>query len=233
MTEPNAPDQPPPQTEAAPKFRRRKEARPDELLDAALALFTEKGFDRTRVEDIARRAGVSKGAVYLYFPSKDAMIEALVDRAVGGVAQSVAARLNDFNGDPRVLLRSLLPMVAAKLADPKVIAVPRLVVQEAGGHPRLAAIYRARVIDHVLPAARGMFARAVEAGHIRAIDPDLALRLVMGPLALHAIMDQVFDIHASGGTDFAAVFDGLLDILDAGLDPALPPVGGATPRKES
>jgi AcrR family transcriptional regulator len=57
-----------------PKFRRRAEARPDEVLDAALDLFIEKGFAATRVEDIAKRAGISKGAVYLYFPSKEAII---------------------------------------------------------------------------------------------------------------------------------------------------------------
>ena len=65
-----------------PKFRRRAEARPDEVLDAALDLFIENGFAATRVDDIAKRAGLSKGAVYLYFPSKEAIIEALVRRAL-------------------------------------------------------------------------------------------------------------------------------------------------------
>ena len=66
---------------SGPKFRRRSEARPDEVLDAALELFVEKGFAATRVEDIATRAGVSKGTVYLYFPSKEAVLEGLVRRA--------------------------------------------------------------------------------------------------------------------------------------------------------
>lgn len=216
-----------PNTDPAPKFRRRKDARPDELLDAALALFSEKGFDRTRVADVATRAGVSKGAVYLYFPSKDAMIEALVARAVGGMAKDIAARLDAHNGDPLMLLRQLIPLVTAHLTDPAVLAVPRLVVQEAGSHPHLAAIYRAQVIDHVLPAARAMFARAAVAGHIRAVDPDLVLRSVMGPLLMHVLMGQVFDLHPENGADLAALLESHLDILAAGLDPALPPAGGA------
>jgi AcrR family transcriptional regulator len=69
-----------------PKFRRRAGARPDEVLDAALDLFISKGFANTRVEDIATAAGLSKGAVYLYFPSKEAILEGLVKRAVVPIA---------------------------------------------------------------------------------------------------------------------------------------------------
>ena len=64
--------------------RRRPEARPDEILDAALSVFAEQGFTAARVEDIARRAGLSKGAVYLYFPSKEAMLNALVEQSAVG-----------------------------------------------------------------------------------------------------------------------------------------------------
>src|SRR3954454_14647606 len=84
-----------------PKFRRRAEARPDEVLDAALDLFIEKGFAAARVEDIAKRAGLSKGAVYLYFPSKEAIMEGLVQRAVVPITETAAVAIGQFHGNPR------------------------------------------------------------------------------------------------------------------------------------
>src|ERR1043166_2532280 len=113
-----------------PKFRRRAEARPDEVLDAALALFIEKGFAATRVEDIAAEAGLSKGAVYLYFPSKEAILEGLVKRAVLPVANSALGVIQNYAGDPRPVISTALKLVAGRLSDPKLIAIPRLLIRE-------------------------------------------------------------------------------------------------------
>src|ERR1700712_4608559 len=101
-----------------PKFRRRAEARPDEVLDAALALFIEKGFAATRVEDIATRAGVSKGTVYLYFPSKESLLEGLVRRAIVPIASSALATLKDFEGDPRAIIAMVIKTLGKRFADP-------------------------------------------------------------------------------------------------------------------
>ena len=74
------------------------------MLDAALELFIEKGFAATRVEDIARRAGLSKGAVYLYFPSKEAMLEGLVRRAIVPIADHALSSAQNYEGDPRMVI---------------------------------------------------------------------------------------------------------------------------------
>ena len=95
-------------SQRGPKFRRRAEARPDEVLDAALALFIEKGFAATRVEDIAIRAGLSKGAVYLYFPSKEAILEGLVKRAIVPVANNALGMLENYAGDPRPVISAVV-----------------------------------------------------------------------------------------------------------------------------
>ena len=121
-----------------PKFRRRAEARPDEVLDAALALFIEKGFAATRVEDIATRAGLSKGAVYLYFPSKEAILEGLVQRAVVPIADSALGVLETYAGDPRPVISSVLKMVAGRLSDPLMVAIPRLLIREMIHFPEFA-----------------------------------------------------------------------------------------------
>lgn len=113
-----------------PKFRRRASARPDEVLDAALALFRERGFAATRVEDIGKRAGISKGAVYLYFPSKEAIIEALVRRAAVPIADTALQFIQGFEGDPRQVLSMVFRMLAQRLSDPELLAIPSLVMRE-------------------------------------------------------------------------------------------------------
>ena len=98
-----------------PKFRRRAEARPDEVLDAALDLFIEKGFAATRVEDIAKRAGLSKGAVYLYFPSKEKILEGIVHRAVVPIAEHALSFVKNYEGDPRLAITAVMKMLATRL----------------------------------------------------------------------------------------------------------------------
>lgn len=213
-----------------PKFRRRKDERPDELLDAAIDLFTENGFDRTRVADIAARAGLSKGAVYLYFSSKTAIIEALVERAVGGIADEMAATFAAYHGDPRSLLARAATHIEARLSDPRTLAVPKLVMREAATHPQLAALYRARVLDRVLPAATAMLARAMDAGFIRRTDPEMLVRCVAGPIVMHILLDEVFAVTPPQGRDLRGLIDTHLALLDAGLAPH--PSTDLTPSKE-
>src|SRR6185437_5226216 len=134
-----------------PKFRRRAEARPDEVLDAALDLFIEKGFAAARVEDIAKRAGLSKGAVYLYFPSKEAIMEGLVRRAVVPITETAAVALGQFQGSPREAFMLLFRLMSERLADPRVLAIPKLIIREVGKFPELAAMYRREVIERGLP----------------------------------------------------------------------------------
>ena len=129
------------------KFRRRAEARPDEVLDAALELFTQKGFSATRVDDIAAKAGISKGAVYLYFPSKEAILEGLVRRAVLPIADHALGMISHYDGDPRFAVSMVMKMIGGRLSDPKLLAVPRLIIREVVHFPHLAEMYRREVLD--------------------------------------------------------------------------------------
>ncbi|MCA0043276.1 TetR/AcrR family transcriptional regulator [Celeribacter litoreus] len=202
-----------------PKFRRRKEARPDEILDAALSLFVEKSFAGTRVEDIARRAGVSKGAVYLYFPSKDAIAAALVDRAVGGMADEVIAAIRAHTGDPRPLIRRLAGLIAAGIGDEKILAVPKFIIHEANSQPQLAKIYADRVLSRLLPELSALFGRAMDEGHIRRLDPEMLTRSLIGPIFVHMLLAEVFGITPEQGLDLNGLFETHLSVFFAGLDP--------------
>jgi AcrR family transcriptional regulator len=203
--------------ERGPKFRRRAEARPDEVLDAALELFIEKGFAATRVDDIAKRAGLSKGAVYLYFPSKEALLEGLVRRAIVPIADSALGAIHDYEGDPRIVMTMVLKMLAGRLADPRVIAMPKLIFREAMGFPELARMYRAEVLDRVIPAIEGLLRRGMEQGYLRQVDPSLTIRSIIGPLMLHLAMAEIFGITPEGGLHMDKLVDNHLTILFDGL----------------
>ncbi len=218
-------DSPPPPAnpDSSPKFRRRAEARPDEVLDAALDLFTRKGFAHTTVEQVARKAGLSKAAVYLYFPSKKALLAGLVQRAVVPIADLALDQIARFRGDPRPLIRQLLALFAERMREPSVSAVPKLVLREAVVAPEIARMYRTEVLDRVIPALGALIAQGVAGGHLRAVDPELTVRSLLGPVLMHILLDEVFSIRPAAGQTsdhgLEALIDNHLSLLFAGLEP--------------
>lgn len=204
-------------TQPLRKFRRRADARPDEVLDAALAVFGEKGFAAAKVEDIARQAGVSKGTVYLYFPSKEALIEGIVKRAVAPIAERAVPDMAQFAGDPRVPITMLLMMLCQVLTQPEKLALPKLVLREVMNFPSIAEMYRRNVLDKVMPALTALIARGIEQGHLRPVDPELTIRSVVGPIIAHLILSEVFEIRPADGLAMERMVENHLDILFEGL----------------
>lgn len=203
-----------------PRRQRRPEARPDEILDAALAVFTEQGFASARVEDIARRAGLSKGAVYLYFPSKDAMLNALVEQSAGKLARA-AEQLVAIGapGDPEAALRSLLKMLMTAMADPDISAAPRLVLTEAGRSPEIAAHYRSQVLDIARRALGALLEAGVAAGRFRDVDTDALMRLMGGPCVAHMVLTTLFDLQPKQINSPDNMADAVCDLILFGLVP--------------
>jgi AcrR family transcriptional regulator len=200
-----------------PKFRRRAEARRDEVLDAALELFTEKGFAATRVEDIAQKAGISKGTIYLYFPSKEALMEGLIDRALSPLALQAISVIDATGVDPRLVFQTIGSLIAGKLSDPKIFAVPKLIVRESVQFPELAQIYRRNVIDKVLPRMVRLIEHQVKSGRFRPVDPELAVRSLVGPIFAHIVIAEVFGIVPEGGLQMDRLISQHIDILMNGL----------------
>lgn len=200
-----------------PKFRRRAEARPDEVLDAALDLFIEKGFAATRVEDIAKRAGLSKGAVYLYFPSKEKILEGIVRRAVVPIAEHALSFAENYEGDPRTVITLVLTMLGRKLNDPKLVAIPKLIFREVLGFPELAAMYRREVLDRVIPVVEGLLRRGIDEGYLRQVDPELTIRSIIGPVMLHVAMAEIFGLQPREGFAIERLIENHLTILFDGL----------------
>jgi AcrR family transcriptional regulator len=204
-----------------PKFRRRADARPDEVLDAALELFTEQGFAKTTVDQVARRAGLSKGAVYLYFSSKEALLEGLVTRAIKPISTSVFEGIASYKGDPRPVLARFLRLVAQVMAEEKTRAVPLIVFREAPANPAIAALFRTAVLDRSLPAMVSLLTQGVEGGYIRPVDPELTARTVIGPVLAHVLLSEIFGIAPDGGLQMDRLVDNHLAILMDGLAPTI------------
>ena len=200
-----------------PKFRRRAEARPDEVLDAALDLFIERGFANTRVEDIAARAGLSKGAVYLYFPSKEAVLEGIVRRAIVPIATRAMELAGNYSGDPRTIISLVMKTVAGRLTEPRTIAIPKLMMREMINFPDFAKMYREEVLDLVIPMIMQLLRTGIEQGYLRPVDPELTIRSLIGPIMLHVLMDEVFGIRPADGLALDRLIENHLTILFDGL----------------
>lgn len=205
-----------------PSRRRRPEARPEEILDAALAVFGEQGFAAARVEDIARRAGVSKGTLYLYFASKEAMLNALVEQSAGALALSVEQHVaQSAPEDPEAALRGLIRILITAMSSPKISAAPRLVLTEAHRFPELAIFYRSHVLDVMRRSMRALLTAAVARDTFRDVDFDAFVRLIAGPGLAHMALNNIFDLKPEKLTDPADLADAVADILLYGLKPRL------------
>jgi len=203
-----------------PKFRRRAEKRPDEVLDAARALFLQSGYANTSVDAIARKAGISKGAVYLYFPTKQSILEGLVDRAVKPISAQAIVEAASHHGNVRATVSHLLGSVAERLSDPKVLAIPKIIIREAVAAPDIAAMYRRAVLDQALPAVAALIREGVRSGEMRPVDPELTVRSIVGPVIAHILLAEIFGIRPERGLLLRELVENHLGILFDGLDAA-------------
>lgn len=174
-----------------PRWKRRAEARPEEILDAALNEFTTRGFEAARMEDIAKAAGISKAAVYLYFPSKMALLEALIEAKVAPLAHQVRQLSEAGRATPMQALRNLATLAVHRIADPAIFAVPRLVLGLAGRFPDIAEYYRTHVVEHARAALEALVRAGIAQGVFRDVDPRAATRAMIGPLFFEALWTHV------------------------------------------
>jgi AcrR family transcriptional regulator len=143
-----------------PRWRRRPDARPDEILRAALQVFGERGLAHSRLDDVARKAGVSKGTLYLYFDSKDALFREVVRHTKGSLLAESEAWLDAHQGSAREALVHYIRGMWRHMADPTQAAVSRLVQSEIRNFPELARFY----FDEVTLRARRLLERVLALG---------------------------------------------------------------------
>lgn len=159
-----------------PRWQRRPEARPDEILDAALHVFGEQGFARTRLEDVAKRAGVSKGTLYLYFKSKEDLFRAMARTRIGASVAEAEEFVRTFEGSTPDLVEHFISRYWAKMNEPEKIRLARVVLFELTSFPELARFYFNEVMLRMRNLIQSVIERGIERGEFRRVDAGFAAR---------------------------------------------------------
>jgi AcrR family transcriptional regulator len=167
-----------------PRWERRKEARPQELLEAAIDLFVERGYAATRLEDVARRAGVSKGTLYLYYENKEELFKAVVRSSIVPAIGEAEVSVAEFDGHSADLLRHLIHNWWQRVGATKASGIVKLVTAEADNFPELAKFYQDEVINRGTAAMTGMLERGVARGEFRPIDVKLMTQVLTAPMLM-------------------------------------------------
>lgn len=175
-----------------PKFRRRKADRPAEIVEAALAVFAEKGFAAAKLDEIAARAGVSKGALYLYFETKEDLFRAVVEQAIAPNLEMMRAMIAAHPGPISDLLRLVPERLAAILERLPVGGVLKMVIGEARNFPELARVWHDRLVAHALGALTDAITAAQGRGEVKPGDPRAYALELIGPVLLGVIWEATF-----------------------------------------
>lgn len=205
-------------------WQRRKKARPAEILDAALAVFAEKGFSAARMEDIAAKAGVTKGTIYLYFPSKEEVFKSLARQHVADNLAVASEEARKFEGSAFDFLSIFLHRCACMMLTSEAVALPKIIISESGNFPELATFWRKEVIDKSTAMLSGIIAKGIARGEIRNAPAEFIAKLCVAPMLMCMIWRITFAHTDDTPFDYEAFMTLHRDVLFRGLKPE-----GSTP----
>ena len=166
----------------AVKRERRKEARPGELLDAALDLFVEKGFAATRAEEVAARAGVSKGTLFLYFQSKEDLFKAVVRQNISSHFKEWNDTFENYQGTSFEMVSLCMHEWWRRVGATRASGIEKLMLSEAGNFPDLAAFYHQEVVEPGQGLIRRILQRGIDRGEFKKMDLDFAVFSIISPM---------------------------------------------------
>ena len=215
----------------AVKRERRKEARPGELLDAALDLFVEKGFAATRAEEVAARAGVSKGTLFLYFDSKEELLKAVVRHNISGHFKEWNDEFSSFEGSTLEMLTYCMNIWWERVGATKASGITKLMMSEAGNFPDIAAFYQQEVVQPGHALIGRILQRGMDRGEFRQLDLDYAVYCVIAPMIFLMLTKHASGVCVRNATELdpKKYIATQLSTILYGLS-ATP--AGANPRKE-
>jgi TetR/AcrR family transcriptional regulator len=162
--------------------KRRKEARPGELLDAALNLFVQKGYAATRVDEVAKAAGVSKGTLFLYFPSKEELFKAVVRKNISERLATWQAEFEHFDGNTADMVRCALQQWWNSIGATEASGISKLVMTEASHFPEIASFYRQEVIEPGFALLRKIVERGISREEFEPIDLEYGVYGLVSPM---------------------------------------------------
>ena len=193
-----------------PRFQRRKEDRPQEITEAAFEVFAEKGYARARVQEVAARAGVSKGLLYLYFETKQALFKAVIRSVVMRRMDALLAAVEETELSSEAFIRGPLVTFMKGLPGSPVAVVIRLLISEGHRHPDLVDYYWENVVSKGLLAIRGLLERGVSNGEFRETAVTALPQLIVAPALVSLLWRILF---ASRDLDSDQLIETQIDML--------------------
>lgn len=201
-----------PARRSGPRWRRLPEERPRQILEAALDVFGERGLTGARLDDIARRAGVSKGTIYLYFPNKEELFREVVRAIVIDRLRQAAAQAGE--GNPVDELKRYLGTYWNFVRSPEFQTILKLVTGELHNFPDLAEFYGREVVKPANELLAGMIRRGIDRGDFRRVDPVIAARFLSSTTITHSTWcarRNVFKLLTDVSDE--QVFEGISDLF--------------------
>ena len=194
-----------------PRYQRRKEDRPAEITQAALEAFAEKGYEATRVDDVAKRAGVSKGLLYLYFKTKEELFKAVIKNFVAPKVDALESAVASSELSAEAFLRGPFLQFAQQIPKSPARILVRLMVSEGHKHPDLTAYYWDNVVSHGLSALNMVIERGVNNGEFEPSALDKFPQLLISPVMFSVIWSLIF--HSQQTLDTDAMLEAHIDMI--------------------
>ena len=187
------------------RFQRRKDERPGEIVAAALEVFAEKGFALAKLDEVARRAGVSKGALYLYFDTKEDLFRAVVREAISPNIDGMRAMAEAYEGPFADIAPLLLARLVAVADNSTLPAVARMVIAESRTFPDLARTWHDSVVSQAVGVVAELIARAQGRGEVRPGRPRFYAFSLIGPMLMGFLWRETFQPIGAEPIDLAGM----------------------------
>jgi AcrR family transcriptional regulator len=208
--------------DATPKWRRRPEARPEEILSAALEVIGEVGFAEAKLDDVAHKAGISKGTLYLYFDSKEELFREMVRNRIGARVAVTEERVNAFQGPAREALALFIKSGWDEIRRADMVRIARLIHAEQDRFPELARFYFDEVVLRTRVLARGIIQRGIASGEFRPSALGFAERAIPSLLVHGAMFRRCFGRFDSEPMTEEQLVEGVIDFALHGVLAATP-----------
>jgi len=199
------------------KWQRRKDERPAEIMNAALLLFVSKGFVATKIEDIAKKAGVSKGTVYLYFASKEVLFKEMVYELMVPKIHKVEEYIATYEGSQSELLCVVIRQWWKIVKSSGLTGVPKLIISEADNFPELTRFYVKEVIHRVQSVFVNILNKGIEMKEFRKIEPLLSARVIMSSMVYFSMWDCSLKKYDQKGLEVDELIEQQITILVNGI----------------
>lgn len=197
------------------KPRRRKDARPAEIAAAGIEEFEEHGFHKANLSRIAQKAGIAKGTIYLYYPSKEALFLACIEEHFVSVMSESEADAVGVEGTTRELLTKLLKNMYDRFVHGEAQALFRILVTESDRMPDVINEYHAMTVQRGSRLLKLILARGIERGEV---SPGPILdtpHVVIAPAVYFALHHMMFK--EAKTLDFERFFEAHLEMLFSGV----------------